>query len=1025
MRHRYRLYFLIAAFLGLASQVLAQRPAVSVVISPENAVIEPGTGLKFEAHVFDANGNSLKVDEVIWQVRPDSLAKISEDGFLQAGRQPGEVRVLAFAVVAGSRYSGEARVVIGQTTQPDIRIVVSPPQALVAPGTRQQFTAKAVSRENPNLRIDHVRWLVEPMHLGSIDRDGVFIAGRAPGQGHVIALVDIAGRLYRGSAQVTVTALSAASLRGTVTEADGGKPLAGALVTFQRLPLPDRINWMQTVRTDSSGNYGVRRLVPGLYIVKAEARGYLPQYYNGKDNLPEANVVQVQADEEIAGIDFALGRGGAIRGLVASEIDSTPIAHAHVAAVHIVTRHRQHAMTDANGQFWLGALRAGDYAVSVEAAGFAPEFYRDQNSLLDADLLTVTPPDEIGDIDIYLAMKSAIAGRVVDANDGSPLVRAQIAIYPLPLRRPFPGRAFKAVTGADGHYIAPVPPGDYVASVAARGYFGEFYDDAPGLLEADTIRVAEGLHTTGIDFALDRLGSISGTVRDQATGEPLAGAIVTAFHEFARAIDGAAADDYVGSRHLLVARTDSSGSYVIPNIEPGRYFVKAQARGYLEEFWQEAAVLEGALPVEIARGASASGIDFTLGLGGTIAGVVVDSASSAGLGGATVTLWARDRSLHRHVFTARDGSYAFDGLPAGDYLLYASLQGYQGKFYDNVDSRDETTPVTVEAGGKVTGIDFALPRFHRRLGTIAGVVVSEPDTVTGVRPAPLAGAMVLAVPLNAGPAQMDVTDAFGNYRITRLVPGEYIVMAWARGYIGEFYNGVTSMREATPVDVEGSGIVEGIDFALREALRGPYRIAGKLRHQQGTAALNARTLEGMLVIALDGQRRIVASALANAEGDFVIGELPAGGYKIMASGAGFAESYFGGTNLENARTVVVGEGRSIDDLELDATEIVTSAEPAENRLPVAFALEQNYPNPFNPETMIRFALPQQGHVKLQVYNLLGQVVSTLVDRQMEPGFHQVSWNGVVDSGRPAASGVYLLRIDAENFSATRRMLLMK
>jgi tetratricopeptide (TPR) repeat protein len=88
--------------------------------------------------------------------------------------------------------------------------------------------------------------------------------------------------------------------------------------------------------------------------------------------------------------------------------------------------------------------------------------------------------------------------------------------------------------------------------------------------------------------------------------------------------------------------------------------------------------------------------------------------------------------------------------------------------------------------------------------------------------------------------------------------------------------------------------------------------------------------------------------------------------------------------------------------------------------PTEFALEQNYPNPFNPTTTIRFEIPQNEHVTLKVYDLLGREVATLVDEMRNAG----SYDETFDASR-LASGVYVYRITAGNFSASKRLLLLK
>ena len=109
----------------------------------------------------------------------------------------------------------------------------------------------------------------------------------------------------------------------------------------------------------------------------------------------------------------------------------------------------------------------------------------------------------------------------------------------------------------------------------------------------------------------------------------------------------------------------------------------------------------------------------------------------------------------------------------------------------------------------------------------------------------------------------------------------------------------------------------------------------------------------------------------------------------------------------------------------DANGAVLANQLAKNNpLPVSYSLLQNYPNPFNAGTVIRFDLKESSDWTLKVYNVAGQVVRTF------GGFNDasevsVAWDGTDDRGVRAASGVYFYRIDAGNFTATKKMTLMK
>ena len=97
----------------------------------------------------------------------------------------------------------------------------------------------------------------------------------------------------------------------------------------------------------------------------------------------------------------------------------------------------------------------------------------------------------------------------------------------------------------------------------------------------------------------------------------------------------------------------------------------------------------------------------------------------------------------------------------------------------------------------------------------------------------------------------------------------------------------------------------------------------------------------------------------------------------------------------------------------------------EVELPDHFSLHQNYPNPFNPNTMLRYDLPELSFVTLTIYDLLGRTVITLVNRIEEPGYKSIVWNATDKLNRPVSAGVYLYRIEADNFRQTRKMILLK
>jgi hypothetical protein len=94
-------------------------------------------------------------------------------------------------------------------------------------------------------------------------------------------------------------------------------------------------------------------------------------------------------------------------------------------------------------------------------------------------------------------------------------------------------------------------------------------------------------------------------------------------------------------------------------------------------------------------------------------------------------------------------------------------------------------------------------------------------------------------------------------------------------------------------------------------------------------------------------------------------------------------------------------------------------------VPESYALYQNYPNPFNPETTIRYALPREEKVTLQIFNIRGQMVKTLIDEPVKAGYHSLVWNGRNEAGRAVASGIYFVQLQAGAYQQTRKLALIK
>jgi len=133
-------------------------------------------------------------------------------------------------------------------------------------------------------------------------------------------------------------------------------------------------------------------------------------------------------------------------------------------------------------------------------------------------------------------------------------------------------------------------------------------------------------------------------------------------------------------------------------------------------------------------------------------------------------------------------------------------------------------------------------------------------------------------------------------------------------------------------------------------------------------------------------------------------------------------------DLTNGQTYTAGVSAVYTEGESDIIEVVftyTGEDTGNPIIPAKTALSGNYPNPFNPTTTIQYQLKENSHVNLEIFNMKGQKVKTLVNTDMEAGYHNAVWNGTDQNGRGVSSGIYFYKMKAGRYTSTKKMILMK
>jgi hypothetical protein len=548
---------------------------------------------------------------------------------------------------------------------------------------------------------------------------------------------------------------------GRVTDT-AGAPVAGIHVSVESVE-----DWSYGfATTDGDGRYEVGALDrAAAYRVQfhdPQAR-YLDQYFDGTSSFAEATLVTPSRTD----VDAVLVAGVSISGSLSADGEG-PLASVDIQAERLDAPGWAWASSEEDGSFLLPRLvEGGEYQLTV----------RDWTGTW-ATLVTEPIVAPATGVDLELVRAVSIVGQVRAAGSGAPLGFVAVDA----IRVDGPGTVF-ADTRPDGTYeLLGLAPGERyrLRFHDWNGVLDErWYDAAADEASATPVSAP----ADGIDVELTGGSTIAGRVTAAEDGAPLAGIRVQASSES-------------GEGRATV--TASDGSYVLGGLTSGvehRVWFGEDGGERVRRYYDQASDWSGATPVT----APATGIDASLTLAATITGTVV---GTDGTPLADIHVEAQPSTGHSWgaTWTDEDGTYVLRGLEPGveHRVRFDDWGGtHAPQYYDGAVTWEEATLVTAP----MTGIDAVL----RPTGVIRGTVSAAADG------SPLEGIEVEAEPVEAtgvGPAFAQ-TAADGTYELTGLVDGvTYRVWfgSWDGRYVAEYYDGVSSWVDATPVMAPASGI---------------------------------------------------------------------------------------------------------------------------------------------------------------------------------------------------------------------------
>ena len=837
------------------------------------------------------------------------------------------------------------------------------------------------------------------------------------------------------------------SISGCVYEQDGVTPIQKVVVISV---FDDYGGYMGSDFVSEFNHcYQIGNLPPGDYYVYASSDYYIDEFYDNTTEFSQATLVHVNEGQAVTNINFALQRSttgsSAISGTV-TDANGLPVFECSITVFDLNFNAIHQVSPNANGYYIVSGLAVGSYKLYLSYYGsqnFADEWYENASNFSDADIVETSYNDTTENVNFALNWGGVIVGKVLQPN-GAPLgTNDYVSVTAFNMNQGYAGYGF---TDENGNFsITKLMTGSYKLLFEYDGinnFIGGYYQNANNFANATPIEVTAGDTVKDITYQLKQGASISG----QVTG-PSGVAIeweveIEAYNE--------------AGENVASAQSETNGLYTISGLAPGRYrlfanYISMYASNIIQtpaSEWYDGVYDENlAQWITVESGATIKNIDFTLEAGGAISGYVYSPENVLLNYSGSVEAYDMNGEFVREGINANLGQYIVAGLPTGSYKIYFSYQGdenYMSEFYDGENTIFTADVVNVTAGNWTSGKDFTLDY-------VSGIKGMVQDEVGNALMGDSHFAIVYAMDSQSSQfIDMDAASVIGGYKI--LLHGGQVKIAACTGYGNwmtqhdslalTFYGQGASLYDpnAKSVTVISDSILE-LDAIKLDKMSGA--ISGRIFAPVTDELV---TNGNYYVFAFDenGCLAKVSAFEKNygfVDGSYALRGLRPGNYYLLAmanseqAGVTIWQStmWYGGIlsqltfeNLlpktdipQGALAVSVGNGETAN-IDFHLTMPVGVDFAVNQKSITSYQLYQNYPNPFNPETAIRYNLAKRALVELSVYNLLGQRVAILVNKKQDAGAHKIVWHA-----QDLPAGIYFIQLKAEDFSQTRKCLLLK
>jgi Carboxypeptidase regulatory-like domain len=540
------------------------------------------------------------------------------------------------------------------------------------------------------------------------------------------------------SKALTVTVTATSSVSNINFSLGTGQQLTGQVRGSDNLPLAGQVYLLMpngqsltSTSSDAGGHYLFQTLPPDSYVVEAATNGYGSQMYDhvacsgplqNQCNTLAATPVVV-GSQNISDVNFTLPLLSSVSGTVTTS-DGAALIGGYVTVVDQNGNTVAGANVDAFGNYSAGPIANGTYYVVASSNATFSQLYPDHDcgtncdtEFADATPITFAYTGQNIEADFVLDYLPTLTGHVTDAITGLPLRNTEVLLITQPPSVSAYSNIY-AYTDASGAYsVANVPAGQYFVWAQSVDHVDQIYSGivcesanyySPvncNIAGATLLEVTSGNALPSFDFALDPSGTISGRATIKAgSGSDLPAMLTVTLY------DGTGTS--VG-----YASSDATGKYIISDLAPGTYYALAGQQyygNYISQIWQNIdctnCVATTGTPIVIARGTSATDIDFQVTRTDVVVGRVVDAADQpirgavidlfSTLDGSYVTGAGTDAQGYYQVAAPTGASYYVATESGSGYIdqVFSGISCPDGTAYDKKCSLSGAAPIYLNAG---------------------------------------------------------------------------------------------------------------------------------------------------------------------------------------------------------------------------------------------------------------------------------------------------------------------------------------